>query len=536
MGGRRFVVGVELMLGLAVGAAAAASTAMLMVVFLESGRAADERAARGARAAEALAMLGGDGAVGDTALRAFTASGLVGEALVLDPGAEPPRGEGWTLHTLPGGRVLAVAGPEDPSDRYPALTIPLAAITLLLLLLAVTAPRYLSRHITEPLRALLAEAGRVDATGSSSALAARASFGRLVEMLAQRDSELASLKMLAETRADMAEQHSGAVVKAVSSALFATDRSGRLLSFNPAAAELLGLDEGDEGGPLPLDRTPAAAALVGACGPEPCDCERTYRDADGSEHVLGISAGVAGDGIRAYLVTDLTRIRDLERRLAEEAALAGLGTAAAGIAHEMGNTLCAMSGFIDLLARGQPPERARGLISEARSEVESARRMIDSFRLLASVPGVPGALLEISELPDILDSVARQAGPATVRCDAAAGAVAIDRELLARAVLNLARNAREASPGEAIEILAEVAGGNLSISVLDRGPGLPGDPGELLRPFRSGRGDKGHMGLGLTITRRIAMASGGTLLASDRQGGGAAVTIRLPLAAREAAG
>jgi signal transduction histidine kinase len=534
MGGRRFVVGVELMLGLAVGAAAAASMAMLIVVFLESGRVADERAARGAQAAEALAMIGGEGLVGDSALRAFTASGLVEDALLLGPGAEPPSGEGWTLRTLPGGRVLAVAGPEQPITPSPALTALLGAITLLLLLLAVTAPRYLSRHITEPLRALLAEAGRVEAAGSSSALAARASFGRLVEMLAQRDSELASLRMLAETRADMAEQHSGAVVKAVSSALFATDRNGRLLSFNPAAADLLGLDGGDEGNPLPLDRTPAAAALSGACGPEPCDCERTFRDPDGSEHVLGISAGVAGEGIRAFLVTDLTRIRALERRLAEEAAMAGLGTAAAGIAHEMGNTLCAMSGFIDLLARGQPPERARGLISEARSEVESARRMIDSFRLLASVPDIPGALLELSELPELLDPLARQVGPATVRCTAFGGAVAIDRELLARAVLNLARNAREASPGDEVEIVAETSGGTLSISVLDRGPGLPGDPAELLRPFRSGRSGQGHMGLGLTITRRIAMASGGSLHASDRQGGGAVFTIRLPLAAREA--
>ena len=73
----------------------------------------------------------------------------------------------------------------------------------------------------------------------------------------------------------------------------------------------------------------------------------------------------------------------------------------------------------------------------------------------------------------------------------------------------------------------------LTIEVDDRGPGFPVDflPHAFDRFHRAGdarsRGDGGS-GLGLSIVRAIVRAHGGEVAATNRAGGGAAVTIELP--------
>lgn len=230
------------------------------------------------------------------------------------------------------------------------------------------------------------------------------------------------------------------------------------------------------------------------------------------------------------LATDLSGVRTLERRLAEEAAMAGLGTASAGIAHEMGNTLCALSGFIDLLARGRDDPRALELIGEARAEVDSALKMIESFKMMSSAGSGSPVAMEASDLVGAARSWASQIqGPVDVRATGPAGSVAADPALLEKAVVNLLRNARDADPSGTIELSLETRDGWLAITVSDRGHGLPPDPSVVLKPFFSTRGDQGHMGMGLTLAKRIALSFGGDLRACQREGGGATFVVMLPL-------
>lgn len=119
-------------------------------------------------------------------------------------------------------------------------------------------------------------------------------------------------------------------------------------------------------------------------------------------------------------------------------------------------------------------------------------------------------------------------------------AVMADEEALGHAVRNLLTNAATHGGGPApTEVAVSVAGPWLEIAVLDRGPGV--DPAEierLFRPFyRSLRaGGVTGAGLGLAAARRLVRAMGGDLVASAREGGGAAFTIRLPLAEPEGVG
>jgi signal transduction histidine kinase len=63
--------------------------------------------------------------------------------------------------------------------------------------------------------------------------------------------------------------------------------------------------------------------------------------------------------------------------------------------------------------------------------------------------------------------------------------------------------------------------------VLDRGPGVdPSDRERIFLPFTSTKPEGG--GFGLAIVARIVDLHGGTVEVSDREGGGAAFTVRLP--------
>ena len=79
----------------------------------------------------------------------------------------------------------------------------------------------------------------------------------------------------------------------------------------------------------------------------------------------------------------------------------------------------------------------------------------------------------------------------------------------------------------------------LSILVLDRGPGIPAaELDAVLQPFyrleSSRNRDTGGTGLGLAIAHQLAQALGGTLILSNREGGGLSAAVRIaPLPSKD---
>jgi signal transduction histidine kinase len=105
--------------------------------------------------------------------------------------------------------------------------------------------------------------------------------------------------------------------------------------------------------------------------------------------------------------------------------------------------------------------------------------------------------------------------------------------LLRRALVNLLRNACEATPdgrrgdAGAIVLGGAAAGGEVTLSVGDRGPGVgAGAREKIFLPFYSSKPN--GSGLGLAIVARIAQLHGGTVGVDDRPGGGAVFSLRLP--------
>lgn len=202
----------------------------------------------------------------------------------------------------------------------------------------------------------------------------------------------------------------------------------------------------------------------------------------------------------------------------------------AGIAHEIRNPLGGLDLFTGLLAEELAGRPEAAHVVRLKDELGALERVVEEFldyaraRPLRKEP-VDLAYL-VAEAADLVRPLAEERGVALAA--RGGGDARADREKLRRAVLNLARNAVEASPaGGAVEIAAEVRDGEAAIEVSDRGPGLAPDARErLFRPFFTTK-ERGT-GLGLALAKKVADAHGGTLAILDRAGGGTVARITVP--------
>lgn len=109
----------------------------------------------------------------------------------------------------------------------------------------------------------------------------------------------------------------------------------------------------------------------------------------------------------------------------------------------------------------------------------------------------------------------------------------LDETLTSRVIVNLLSNALKfSSPQHKITLRMQLSGsGNLEVSVIDQGPGIPASYAEkIFEPFSQVAGTKGGTGLGLTFCRLAVHAQGGRIWVDSALGKGTAMRFTLPKA------
>ncbi len=547
----RFVLGVELLTGMVAGAAALSAVASLLITLLVIQDSANRSSALAMYTVSSIALnLPPDpgyedlrGAVhglvlGETIDAVVVADSLFNPLLSVEPlssGILPLRQDDWVFYSIPDSPLMVGVIPVNPlsSGFNMLLMTGLAVLAAGLTIIAIFTPGYLKRRVLAPLKAILGEADRLEEGAGRNPDTARASFHRVVELLEDRDRELELLRKEAEKRADAAESRAGALLSAIRSSVLALDDEGNLVFFNDPARELFDLVPDDRGAGFPLDRSETGSRMKRVLNTFEGTTLETEIEipSDAGKRILNVSISCSDTGETVILLTDVTRLAELERRIAEETAMADLGSVSAGISHEVGNTLCALSGFIELLGKGHSDERTMSILSEAKVEIDSARQTVESFKALAGSGKPVSTVVPVEELHELARELCEEMGDRCgVSTEHISGAVSVDRLLMSRCISNLLRNSIEADPDSRIEVNLSCTAGEFILLVEDDGPGFAEDTEILFRPLYSTKRSEGNMGIGLTITRRIIAAFGGKVTACRKADGkGAIVSIRLPL-------
>jgi nitrogen fixation/metabolism regulation signal transduction histidine kinase len=314
---------------------------------------------------------------------------------------------------------------------------------------------------------------------------------------------------LRDERTRVQEQHHflAQVLEVSPSGIVIFDFDERLSDINPAAQRILGLSR-------PHAIGVALQSMPGSMGAAMRRLDR------GASEVVGLSGAARvklhhgtfidrGFARSFFLVEELTEeLREFERAAYEKLIRV--------MSHEVNNTVAAANSLLhSSLAYGQEGagldrtdfERAIGIVIGRTAELGAfMRRFADVFRL-------PPPRRQPTNLADLLTSVmtlvaampeARDTTWQREIADASLEA-GVDRGLCEQALLNIAKNAVEASPGGTVTLRLFVDHGRPAIEVMDDGPGpTPEAQANLFTPFFS---TKPHgQGIGLTFVQEVLTA------------------------------
>lgn len=265
---------------------------------------------------------------------------------------------------------------------------------------------------------------------------------------------------------------------------------------------------------------------------------RPIRGTDGN--VCGIF--VEGEDLTAQLATQ-ERVAALQNELIHIARVNAMGVLSTTLAHELNQPLASIQNYVSaaaMLARQQALDP--GIVECLDGASQSALRAGEIIRRLRAMTMRRSVKREAMDIePAVREAVATAC---TGRFDAriaydfrATGPIRADRVQLQQVILNLVRNALEAAGPDGADLRISTAdeGGFVRCCVSDSGPGIS----EAMLPrifdtFATTKAD--GMGVGLSLFKTIVETHGGTVSASNNDGGGAAFCFTLPKASPAEAG
>ena len=216
----------------------------------------------------------------------------------------------------------------------------------------------------------------------------------------------------------------------------------------------------------------------------------------------------------------------------------------AGVSHELRTPLNAIIGFSNVM-KGEVigpigNERYSGYILDIHSSAVHLLGVVNDLINLSKLDA--GALtldieaVDLAEemrrcVPLVTEATHRPVEDVRLPFDRHRCLIAADSQALRQIIINLLSNALRYAPPEApINVGVEHREEDILLLVEDRGPGFSQEAlDRLWQPFTlsglSSRMESSGAGLGLIIVKRLANAMGGDLQITEREGGGARVTV-----------
>ncbi|MBX3159265.1 MAG: PAS domain S-box protein [Deltaproteobacteria bacterium] len=334
-------------------------------------------------------------------------------------------------------------------------------------------------------------------------------------------------------------------------------RDGRIVFSNPRGAHLLGAASAEDVvGTMLASYLPAADAA--AAGARIAEMMRTGHEIPPNEYrtlaepwrVVEIkSIRISWEGKPAVLAfsRDVTERKALEQKLAHADRLNGLGTLAAGVAHEINNPLAYARLSLEKLARaGTSDPRALADIDHALARIAAITSSLRTFARPAAAehkeapPGPVDLGASLDHALRMVDHDLRHRARLVREVEPDLPAVRGHDGRLEQVWVNLLVNALQSLDGDdpCIEVaVTRPSQGRIAVAIRDNGRGIPAEYRDrIFEPFFTTKPAGEGLGLGLAVCKSIVEGCGGTIELASELGHGTTVTVTLRVHAQAPAG
>jgi PAS domain S-box-containing protein len=250
----------------------------------------------------------------------------------------------------------------------------------------------------------------------------------------------------------------------------------------------------------------------------------------------------AGRQLIRVTITDITEFKHLDEKIRHADRLAATGALAAGVAHEIGNPLTAISIAAQSLERRACDDYTQTKLSLIREHIDRIARIVRQMSELSRPQSGQRSRCDLNQVVrravDMLRYDQRAKGSEIVY-DLAGRLPLVDavEDELTQVCINLALNAFDAMASNPpdrprrLTIRSGHSGSKVSVSFGDTGPGVSAEArARLFQPFFTTKAAGKGSGLGLSVSFRILEEHGGTLRLEDAAAGpGASFVFEIPL-------
>ncbi len=450
----------------------------------------------------------------------------------------------------PGGTVLTIIHAESPvlaifSSASKSALFLTALVLLLIVPMTIGLPRLILRPFKK-MKKTAESAGRLPANieGDEVDQIIR-SYKETISQLKGQEEELTRLYAESSSKARQFEKINKYILQSISSGVIHVDMAGKVIEYNRAAGEILGYEnqfvmdthylaafpELDELNRI-IDRGISSGQVVSRRDieiPHPDSIQHlgieSSRIFDDTGHEIGL----------AMLFNDITELKRLESEVEINRRMAALGEMTAGLAHQLRNSLAAISGFSQLMKKKTSNDTALSDIAESiHNETNTSEEMVCRFLSFARPLSISQEDFNIVDILRELRSKCEDPEDSgrivfSLKYSEYPIIVSGDRLLMKEAIGNLIDNACQAID-ERGEITVSVSQYETSVNILivDTGCGIDESvKKDLFTPFVSSR--PSGTGLGLALTHKILSLHKGAISFDRRTEGGTVCRITIPV-------
>lgn len=359
------------------------------------------------------------------------------------------------------------------------------------------------------------------------------------------DFLLRRLSVLREATESLRTVHSliASTVSCLPDATVLLDQEGRILLANPAAVALFHADgnvvePGATFGTVLERRVGLAASDFAALiSRAPCAQEIVLREPE-RHFVMRIVPFVDASQRRVGTLiafSDISELRAIQRERDDVVRF---------LSHDMKSPIASLVGLAELQADQARALSAQQLSERIRSLTQRLLSLLDSFISLSRAESADPRQFNALDLRDAVQDAYDEVWAAAQARRIAIQPVVTeepcpidgDRQLLARAIINLLSNSIKFSPeGSTVDIYCARQGSDVGVTVTDHGRGIPPERRSQLfqrfsRGFHHGSLDPGGAGLGLALVKVVADKHRGSI-SLQQTTDGTSFRLSLPLAA-----